>query len=110
VPLAAGIVAGIGGVTMQFTSKFSLGGIALGTLVTIIGYHLVRLLAPTEMRDALVPGRTYGDGTAIAVGRTGVDTALGEGVDPQAGRHGGHHRTDGPPSPRDGTDTEHERT
>jgi uracil-xanthine permease len=112
VPLAAGIVAGIGGVTMQFTTKFSLGGIALGTLVTIIGYHLVRLLAPPEMRDALVPGRSYGDGTVIAVGRTGVDTALGEGVDPQAGTHHGQHRSDGPPAPRDGTDTdtEHERT
>jgi xanthine/uracil permease len=112
VPLAAGIVAGVGGVTMQFTSKFSLGGIALGTLVTIIGYHLVRILAPTEMRDALVPGRTYGDGTAIAVGHTGVDTALGEGVDPQAGTHHGQHHSDGPPAPRDGTDTdtEHEKT
>jgi uracil-xanthine permease len=105
VPLAAGIVAGIGGVTMQFTDKFSIGGIALGTLVTIIGYHLVRLLAPPYMREALVPGRTYGEGTAIAVGRTGEHASLGEGVDPNA-PHVGHRRTDGPPPPRDGNDRE----
>jgi uracil-xanthine permease len=110
VPLAAGIICGIGGVTMQFTTKFSLGGIALGTLVTIIGYHVVRILAPSEMRDALVPGRSYGDGTAISVGHTGVDASLGEGFDPEAGTHHGHHRSDSPPPPRDGTETEHERT
>jgi xanthine/uracil permease len=80
VPLAAGIVAGIGGVTMQFTDDFSLGGIALGTIVAIVGYHLVRVLAPAPMRDALEPGRSYGDGTAIAVGRTGEHAALGEGT------------------------------
>jgi uracil-xanthine permease len=81
VPLAAGIVAGIGGVTMQFTDDFSLGGIALGSLVTIIGYHLVKTVAPPYMRDALLPGHTFDDGTAIAVGRTGEHAALGEGTD-----------------------------
>ena len=34
-PLAAGIIIGIGDVTLQFTDDFSLGGIALGTIVTI---------------------------------------------------------------------------
>jgi uracil-xanthine permease len=46
VPLAAGIIVGIGGVALQFTPDFSLSGIALGTLVTIAGYHAVRQLAP----------------------------------------------------------------
>lgn len=52
VPLAAGIVAGVGGVTMQFTKNFSLGGIALGTAVTIVMYHLVRPFAPGHLRAA----------------------------------------------------------
>jgi uracil-xanthine permease len=52
VPLAAGIVAGVGGVTMQFTKNFSLGGIALGTTVTIVMYHLVRPFAPRHLREA----------------------------------------------------------
>jgi len=73
VPLAAGIVAGIGGVQMKFTDKFSIGGIALGTIVAVLGYHLVRSLAPEYLRDALVSG-SFDDGTAIAVGHTGVDS------------------------------------
>ncbi len=96
VPLAAGIILGIGGVTMQFSDDFSLGGIALGTIVVIVGYHFVRHFAPAEMRDALVPGRTYGDGTAIAVGHTG-DHAVDDGT---AGRS-----ADRPSAPRDGTGT-----
>ncbi len=88
VPLAAGIVAGIGGVTMRFTKDFSLGGIALGTIITIVAYHLVRLLGPAYMRDRLAPGRTFDDGTAIAVGHAGVhdEAPLGEvGYDERTG-------------------------
>jgi uracil-xanthine permease len=96
VPLAAGIVAGIGGVTMKFTDNFSLGGIALGTIVTIAGYHMVRWLAPRYMQDSLLPGRSFGGGTTIAVGRTGEHTALGEGALPDRSA---------PPSPRHGQDT-----
>jgi uracil-xanthine permease len=80
VPLAAGIILGIGNVTMEITDDFELGGIALGTIVTIGAYHLVRVLAPRYMQDALLPGRGYEDGTAIAVGHAGEHTALGEGV------------------------------
>ncbi len=43
VPTAAGIVAGIGGVSLQFTDSFSVAGITLGTMVVLIGYHLLRL-------------------------------------------------------------------
>ncbi|MGZ4637912.1 MAG: uracil-xanthine permease family protein [Actinomycetes bacterium] len=80
VPLAAGLILGIGGVTMKFTNDFSLGGIALGSIVAIAGYHIVRSLAPDYMREALVPGHTYDDGTAIAVGHTGEHRVLEDEV------------------------------
>jgi len=41
VGLAAGIIAGIGGVTLKFTNDFSLSGIALGTILVIVYFHLV---------------------------------------------------------------------
>ncbi len=41
-PLAAGLVAGIGGVSLQITPSFEFSGIALGTVVTLVGYHLLR--------------------------------------------------------------------
>ena len=42
VGLAAGLIVGIGGVTLQITKNFSLGGIALGTILVIVYYHLVK--------------------------------------------------------------------
>jgi xanthine/uracil permease len=41
VGLAGGIIAGIGGVTLQITDDFELSGIALGTILVIVYYHLV---------------------------------------------------------------------
>lgn len=41
VGLAAGLVAGIGGVTLKFSEDFELGGIALGSVLVIVLYHLV---------------------------------------------------------------------
>ncbi len=41
VGLAAGLVAGIGGVTLEITDDFELGGIALGTILVIVFFHLV---------------------------------------------------------------------
>ncbi|NMH97834.1 uracil-xanthine permease family protein [Pseudonocardia acidicola] len=41
VGLAGGLIAGIGGVTLKFTDGFSLGGIALGTILVIVYFHLV---------------------------------------------------------------------
>ena len=52
VPLAAGIIIGIGNVTLKFSDSFSLSGIALGTIVTVGVYHLARALAPKEVRDS----------------------------------------------------------
>jgi xanthine/uracil permease len=41
VGLSAGLIAGIGGVTLTITSNFELGGIALGTILVIVYFHLV---------------------------------------------------------------------
>ena len=41
VGLAACIIAGIGGVTLQITDDFELSGIALGTILVIVYYHVV---------------------------------------------------------------------
>jgi uracil-xanthine permease len=53
VPLAAGIIIAIGNVSMKFSDSFSLGGIALGTIVAVGGWHAARALAPAEMKEAL---------------------------------------------------------
>ena len=53
VGLAAGLVAGIGGVTLKITDDFELSGIALGTILVIVYYHLVaRRHSPGSDRGA----------------------------------------------------------
>jgi len=49
VPLAAGLIIGIGDVAVRFSDSFQLSGIALGTLVAVLGYHAVRPFAPTRI-------------------------------------------------------------
>lgn len=46
VPLAAGLIAGIGDVTLKVTDTFELSGIAFGTLLVIVLYHLVKRREP----------------------------------------------------------------
>ncbi|MFC5140517.1 uracil-xanthine permease family protein [Actinomycetospora rhizophila] len=48
VPLAAGIVIGIGDVALS-AGGGSLSGIALGSIVVIVGYHVLRRLAPAPV-------------------------------------------------------------
>ncbi|MEU5091913.1 solute carrier family 23 protein [Streptomyces sp. NPDC021356] len=50
VPAAAGIIIGVGNVSMKFTDTFSLSGIALGTVVVITGYHALRAFAPAHLK------------------------------------------------------------
>ncbi|MEH6622133.1 MULTISPECIES: uracil-xanthine permease family protein [Dietzia] len=50
VPVAAGVVIAVGDTTLLITDDFQLGGIALGTLVVVLGYHLGRAIAP-QLRD-----------------------------------------------------------
>ncbi|WP_270886322.1 uracil-xanthine permease family protein [Pedococcus sp. 5OH_020] len=72
VPVAAGIVIGIGNVSLKFTDNFSLTGIALGTVVAVAAYHLAKALAPADLRSRaegaviIVGGRdTYGDSDGV---------------------------------------------
>ncbi|HVI35730.1 MAG TPA: solute carrier family 23 protein, partial [Gaiellales bacterium] len=58
VPLAAGIIIGIGNITLVFSDTFSLTGIALGTIVAVAGWHLARVLSPAPMRQALEAERS----------------------------------------------------
>src|SRR3954447_3056096 len=63
VPVAAGIIIAIGNTSLTFSKNFQLSGIALGTIVTLVGYHLARAIATPDLRD---------EGTALAVGHPGV--------------------------------------
>ncbi|NEE44284.1 nitrate reductase, partial [Streptomyces sp. SID8455] len=47
---AAGIIIGVGGVSLKISDNFELGGIALGTLVVITGYHVLRAFAPAHLK------------------------------------------------------------
>jgi uracil-xanthine permease len=69
VPLAAGIIIGVGNVTLTFSDDFSLNGIALGSIVAVVAWHVARALAPADMKAAL----------------------LREGSVPESGSSLGHH-------------------
>jgi xanthine/uracil permease len=56
VPMAAAIVIGVGNVAMPFGDDFELSGIALGSIVAIVAYHLARLVAPRALREPLDRG------------------------------------------------------
>ena len=83
VPVAAGIILAIGNGELQLTDDFILSGIALGTLVAVLGYHLANAIASRAGTD--------GDGTIMAVGRPGVhretETIRDEGPDTDGGGH-----------------------
>ena len=76
VPVAAGIVIGIGNVSLVFTSDFSLAGIALGTIVAVVAFHVARAIAPADLRD-----RADGGGTMISLGEREGDYGDADGVD-----------------------------
>jgi uracil-xanthine permease len=63
VPVAAGVIIAIGNTTLKITNDFQLSGIALGTIVTIGTYHLVRALAPAHLRDE----QRGGEGAVVVV-------------------------------------------
>ncbi|HEX6937719.1 MAG TPA: solute carrier family 23 protein [Actinomycetes bacterium] len=107
VPIGAGIILAIGPVGHQITDDFTLEGIALGTIVLLGGYHLLRWLAPAHMRESLEHHAAYEEGTAIAVGHTGVHHDVYED-EASLGEAGFEHGAAGdptPPTPRqDGTE------
>jgi uracil-xanthine permease len=90
VPLAAGIIIAIGNVTMVFSDSFSLGGIALGTIVAVVGWHVARALAPAEMREALSR-----EGHHPAAESTFGHVHGEEAATAQAAGHSGTTRTNG---------------
>ncbi|MFJ1792130.1 uracil-xanthine permease family protein [Kitasatospora griseola] len=57
VPIAAGVIVGIGNVNLKITDNFELGGIALGTLIVLTGYHALRAMAPAHLKH---PGPANG--------------------------------------------------
>ena len=67
VPVSAGIIIGVGDVTLRFSDEFSLGGIALGTIVAIGVYHLARVLAPAHLKEEP-------EGAVLIVDRPGAYT------------------------------------
>ncbi|MEU1941239.1 uracil-xanthine permease family protein [Streptomyces sp. NPDC059474] len=71
VPTAAGVIIGIGGVSLKFTDNFELSGIALGTLIVLTGYHALRWLskaAGTQQPPLLDGGTTdYDKGASSAL-------------------------------------------
>jgi uracil-xanthine permease len=81
VPLAAGIIIGIGGVALKFTDNFTLSGIALGAIVAVVGWHVARVLAPVEMRQALRAEAGYYGGTGPALGEAGAHEVSETGAD-----------------------------
>jgi uracil-xanthine permease len=68
VSVAAGVIMGIGNVSLEITDDFSLTGIALGTIVVIVAYHLLRGLAPGYLREPVGAGRVYEGGAGILAG------------------------------------------
>jgi hypothetical protein len=81
VPLAAGIIIAIGNVTLKFSDTFSLTGIALGTIVAVLGWHVARVLAPVEMREALRAEAGYYGGTGPVIGEAGLHEVSETGAD-----------------------------
>src|SRR5690606_29868623 len=81
VPVAAGIIIAIGNTTLRFSETFELSGIALGTIVTIVAFHLVRAIAPPHLREALrneMPEQPKpGETVPIADQRGSADAAQG---------------------------------
>lgn len=64
IPAAAGIIIGIGDVSVPI-GDFKLGGIALGTIVVVGVYHLARLIAPRQMKEEA-------DGASLVYAKEGI--------------------------------------
>jgi uracil-xanthine permease len=90
VPLAAAIIIAIGNVELKISDNFSLTGIALGTLVAVVYYHLARAIAPPHLRDQADRG------SLLAVGEPGMYAA-----DEIEGHHS--HRLDAGATRAEGT-------
>ncbi|GAB47011.1 putative uracil permease [Mobilicoccus pelagius NBRC 104925] len=79
VPLAAGIIMGVGNVSLHLTDDFELAGIALGTITVIVGYHLAHALAARARTAPAVPDLS------------GTDLSEPEDLTRELGWDGSHH-------------------
>jgi uracil-xanthine permease len=50
-PISAGIIAAIGGLTQTFTKDFVLVGIASGTVIAVLGWHICNMFAPANLKQ-----------------------------------------------------------
>ena len=75
VPVAAGLILAIGDVSLVFSENFTLSGIALGTIVMILMYHLAYWMAPPKMAKEANEGV---GGAAVTVGREGQEYRISE--------------------------------
>lgn len=66
VPVSAGIIIGIGNVSLVLSDSFTLSGIALGTIVTVAVYHIAHALAPAHLKT------DPAGGTVLIVDRPGI--------------------------------------
>ncbi len=71
VSVAAGVIIAIGNTTLVVTDDFQLQGIALGTLVVLVSYHVLHAVAPAHLRD--VPARHVGARDEVSLGEVGFD-------------------------------------
>lgn len=112
VPLAAGLIIGIGDVKLKFTDDFTISGIALGTIVVIVMYHIARAIAPRELKEDLLTGdeTITADSTGLAIGNvqgpdgTQYDPWESRSQGPRAHSRAGDVDGDGVPNRFDGDD------
>lgn len=72
VPVSAGIIIAIGDTALQVGETFQLAGIALGTIVVVVMYHVARLVASEQMvADSEAPSERELFATGITIGNEG---------------------------------------
>ncbi|MEU9117162.1 solute carrier family 23 protein [Streptomyces sp. NPDC048483] len=87
VPASAGIIIGVGGVSLHISDNFELGGIALGTIVVLTGYHVLRALAPAHLKAPQPP--LLDEGTSSYDEGAGEEGTAGEPGEETDGETGG---------------------
>ena len=86
VPVAAGLIIAIGDVSLNFTEDFVVSGIALGTIMMLVLYHVARWLAPADLRNGTADDA---GGAALSVGGEGHQRRVTESL---GRRHGPRER------------------
>ena len=87
VSVAAGVIIAIGNTTLVVTEEFQLQGIALGTLVVLISYHVLRAIAPPHLREDDARTGPGSGAHEVSYGEVGYDSPARDrpGADPDSG-------------------------